>query len=367
MVAALNALVPKPNRHLLGQGYGPGSKASPAHRQLLADHATSSPSKYLGPSTGPLRTNLKPLHHPSRIIPSPPEWRGVLSYALQESLRRHEQARRDFVREGKAHDLHDFRVETRRLLALSSLAFESGAKGFRDTRRSLKRCLRDTADCRDIEVLLRLVSDLREGFRAVGKFFRRLRRKKCRATDRAKRQLDEHKRKVFRGVQTMISALSDPTNADPSGTAMRTLRGSAGDVARLNVSIRQSEEQLHRARVKVKQLRYIIEASGDMLRGAKQRLATLVRAQHAMGEVHDLSVLLAHLDKFTVDRPQERRRMQEARASILVRHHWRRARLEIWLPSMVESWQDVRVTQRKTGNICALIANDCGGRWGRQE
>ena len=263
-------------------------------------------------------------------------WNAVLSRSLRESLLRHEALRRRCIRKATTRDLHNLRVESRRQLALVALAGGLGATGVGKVRRLLKRCLRDSSNLRDWEVLLALVNQLRPEYPELGKFRRRLRALKRTATADTRRRLKRGQRKHSRRGEALAEATRRlPANENAVAAIARALNNSAGEVRELIAAARSDEAQLHAARVALKQLRYTAEAIGDLIPGARKSwMEGLIEAQRAMGEIHDLDVLGASLDSYTARRPRERLRLRDARATIAERARRLHRTLELRLLSL---------------------------------
>ena len=230
--------------------------------------------------------------------------------------------------------LHDLRVETRRQLALVALG-EPGADSDR-ARRLLKRCLRDTAKLRDTEVILSIVDQLLPEYPELKHFRRRLMRQKRGGTEKTQCRLKRRKGKLSRRVTAIAAAMDRPSKKQHSVAGMAHRVSEAADnVRELSGAADRGEAKLHRARVALKRLRYLVEALGQVLpRAAAARLDALRRAQRAMGEATDLDVLADRLRKYTARRPRERRRLRRATSAIARRRRRIRDTLNPQLSTM---------------------------------
>jgi CHAD domain-containing protein len=197
-------------------------------------------------------------------------------------------------------------------------------------RHLLKRCLRASATLRDADVMLVFVDKLLPEYPELRKFRRHLRRRQRRATQSAQRRLKHRARKLSRRVRALAAEIDGPAKAGHSADVVsRALRESADDVRDLSLAAHRDGTQLHRARVALKRLRYMVEALGDLLPGAEKSWAdALRRAQHAMGEINDLEVLGARMVKYTARRPHERRRLRSANAAVALRQRQLRRKFE---------------------------------------
>ena len=246
--------------------------------------------------------------------------------------------------------LHDLRVETRRQLAMVAFGVEVGATRSAKTRRLLKRCLHDTSALRDIEVLLALVDQLRRVYPQLRKFRNRLWRQKRRAREKTRRRLNRRKRKLFRRVEAAAGAMDElsKTTRYSDAEIVRGLSESADEVRILSFAGQRNDAPLHRARVALKRLRYLVEALGAVLPGASQSwLEALRRNQRAMGDINDLDVLTARLGKYTARRPREQRRLQKAKVAIVQRRRRLQQALDPRLSSMPATLQRMFKSQMK--------------------
>ena len=72
-------------------------------------------------------------------------WPAVLAEALRSGLRRHDRLRQRCLHKCSERAVHQLRVETRRLLAVTQLAGAVGGGATDAFGRALRRCLGDTA------------------------------------------------------------------------------------------------------------------------------------------------------------------------------------------------------------------------------
>lgn len=241
----------------------------------------------------------------------PPEWARRLAApatreAADEALRLMQRAEAALERVRGASDpeaLHDFRVALRRLRAwLSSFKTVLAVRG--KTRRRLRRLLRNTNHARDAEAALawmesmaqgieprsrrilgtvqaELVEELRETHRALGesagaawaKAAKRLRR------ELGARASNDGTEAVFGAVwaQALKQALAE------TARRRRTAVADAGGAG------------LHRYRIALKRVRYLLEPAADSIPEVKRVLRQVKYGQDRAGSINDLQLLLAWL------------------------------------------------------------------------
>ncbi|MGH8130577.1 MAG: CHAD domain-containing protein [Steroidobacteraceae bacterium] len=195
--------------------------------------------------------------------------------------------------------LHAFRVAIRRLRSLLR-AYRPwlGRIAGRKVRRRLRDLTRATNIARDAEVQIAWLSTQREqlarnelpGFNWL---LRRLRDRKRRADRSGRAQLG---RDFARIVQLMGNRLDD---ADESGTELFPHAffdvlepGIAELKARLAaISGADDEEDIHRSRIQIKRLRYLVEPLRKELAEARALVRQFKDLQNLLGELHDMHVL----------------------------------------------------------------------------
>lgn len=247
-------------------------------------------------------------------------WNAALARALRAGVRRHRRLRDRFVLKPTPRALHALRIETRRQLALVSLAAKLAGGGEKEPRRLLKRCLRATSKLRDSDVLLVLVDELCTQYPELGDFQHYLQQRRKRARQRARRHLEEGARKLSRRVDALSADVVSDNRPDRAGhTLVEALRRSDLKMRRLAFAARRDKAEVHHARAAVKQLRYMVEGLGESQPDVSTWLAALQGAQRAMGEIHDLDVLRSRLNKYASSRPDERRRLQRVKAAVASR------------------------------------------------
>jgi CHAD domain-containing protein len=171
---------------------------------------------------------------------------------------------------------------------LSQFGSRSTAADRRERRR-LKRMMRITARARDAQVQVRLLNRLTGGSRPrdLEKFRQLLDRRACRFGRKLRHALAARPRRLRPGRHAPPS----PATATSVHPALR--RAFARLRLRLG-SARSSGKRkaLHRARLAAKDCRYLAEAAGV----TQTQLARLRTLQVALGELHDLDLLLARIE-----------------------------------------------------------------------
>jgi CHAD domain-containing protein len=198
-----------------------------------------------------------------------------------------------------ARALHAFRVAIRRLRSLLR-AYQPwiGRMAGRKLRRGLRELMRGTNAARDVEIQLAWLTGhcgtLGRSERPGGAWLmRRLQRRKRRAYRAAR----EHLARDFRDVaRRMRRRIRDPGDAEPGAyrdaLAERIMGGAAKLRARVSsIAAADDEENVHRSRIQVKRLRYLVEPLRKELPEARQLVRALGKLQDLLGELRDLHVL----------------------------------------------------------------------------
>jgi len=220
---------------------------------------------------------------------------------------------------GDPEALHDFRVAVRRLRTL--------VRAFSDELdnaipKKLERRVRDLARLttagRDAEVQLAWLHEV-GGRRGPGiAWFR------TKLEDRRDRAYDEIRRSVpqtFRGLERRLrrrlnGALAEPAKRlGPFAPALaRELRAESAALRQEFAIARSASDTdaVHGARVAVKRMRYLLEPVGDGDVSARSLVERLKRLQTALGELHDLQILLQEFGEAAAEAAAERVRRKHA-------------------------------------------------------
>jgi CHAD domain-containing protein len=202
--------------------------------------------------------------------------------------------------------VHDVRVEIRRLLSTIELlgAFipERDIKKFR---RALKRHLDTFDQLRDIQVQLGYVGRMAGTFPDAHAFYDWLRaRKACfiRTTRKAVKHIKT--KRLGRGLVAFEEEIrlqhKTITREQTFAIVQRAINQAFARVAQLCRHVRADDTKtIHRTRIAFKHFRYMVEALTPLLPAVTEDHRRALRAyQCMMGDIQDMEVLLAALDKF---------------------------------------------------------------------
>ncbi len=148
------------------------------------------------------------------------------------------------------------------------------------------------------------------------------------------RKLRHRKQKLSKHARSLAAVVRVPTEGRQAGLKIvRVLRAAFDDARKLSLLAHPSGEQLHRARLALKRLRYRAEA----LRGVVPGLTVawtekLHRMQGAMGEIHDLEILARRLAEHMERHPHECRRLRCVQTIIVNREKRLRRAFQSRLP-----------------------------------
>jgi len=230
--------------------------------------------------------------------------------------------------------IHELRIAVRRLLAhLDLLGTASLPAAVSRARRKLKVLIRTTAATRDAQVQLRLLPRLLRNDNHPERR-RCLRQLEARTRHQARKLV-----KVLKCRPTRLRSVKLQEFLETPGllwqrrlqAAMRHAfrRALARLECRLSDARNGEANALHHARVALKRVRYMAETA--RLGAARTRaLRQLHTIQSAMGEVHDLDVLLLRLEKLAARHPRTGVWLQAQRAAL---QHQRVALLRVVPPT----------------------------------
>jgi CHAD domain-containing protein len=203
--------------------------------------------------------------------------------------------------------VHEFRIESRRLLStLSVLRAISSRQHLKTVNRALKKRLRVFACLRDTHVQLLAVEELAREFPQLAPFRKHLAKREQRLTKRVARKL---KRTGLHSVAKPVAAIrrelrrfcpDQDQEQKQHGSVMAALEASFESAAvRFRAIDPSNPATIHRTRVAFKEFRYMAEALQPMLPGATDRVIGRMRDYQArMGEIQDATVLRAGLEKY---------------------------------------------------------------------
>ncbi|MGA3162578.1 MAG: CHAD domain-containing protein [Verrucomicrobiota bacterium] len=232
--------------------------------------------------------------------------------------------------------VHDVRVETRRLLSTTELL---GAfipeHDIKKVRRALKRHLDTFDQLRDTQVQLGYVGRMAGAFPDAHAFYDWLRNRKTRFTRTTRKAVKHIKTKrLGRCLAAFEKEIRRQrkriTRERAFAIVRRAINQAFARVAQLCRHVRADDTKtIHRTRIAFKHFRYMVEALSPLLPAVTEDHRRAMRGyQYMMGDIQDMDVLLAALDKFVqkegVNAVSARRLKKE-----LVR--WRQMLIQIYL------------------------------------
>ncbi len=238
--------------------------------------------------------------------------------------------------------VHQFRVESRRLLSLIELpaAFLAPA-GVEKIRDCLKQHLDTFDNLRDTHVQLQLTNKLRKDYPEAKVFESYLRKREKRVDRRTRKDVKRIKTKPLakliiacrQDLETRLGILSLPDPPSPRAGRSRPVRtrrssaaGERGTPGALllrsvdsafhhTVELKNSinpgrTKTIHCTRVAFKKFRYMVETlSGFLPVATAKRLAAMHRYQTLMGDIQDMEVLIRAFEKFSAKQDLKRERV----------------------------------------------------------
>ena len=232
--------------------------------------------------------------------------------------------------------VHDVRVETRRLLStIELLGAFIPEHDIQKVRRALKRHLDTFDQLRDTQVQLGYVGRMAGTFPDAHEFYDWLRERKARFTRKRAKPSSASRRNAWAGVWRHLKRKSgcqrkQITREQAFAMVQRAINQAFARVAQRCRQVRADDTQtIHRTRIAFKHFRYMVEALAPLLPAVTEDHRRALRGyQCMMGDIQDMEVLLAALDKFVqkeeVNAASARRLKKE-----LVR--WRRMLIQIYL------------------------------------
>jgi len=235
---------------------------------------------------------------------------GLLGFLRRSLKKQWRDYRSDFARcrrKFSEKSVHQFRIESRRLLStLSVLRAVVSRRRLDAAHRVLKKRLRVFARLRDTHVQLLAIEELTREFPQLAPFRKHLAKREHRLTKRVARKLKHTRLRSVAKPVALISKELRRLRAERDqeqkehALVMATLDASFESVAVRYRAIDPLEPTtIHRTRVAFKEFRYMAEALQPMLPGATDRVVGRMRDYQArMGEIQDATVLRAGLEKY---------------------------------------------------------------------
>jgi CHAD domain-containing protein len=236
----------------------------------------------------------------------PPDVLRHLGNSLHQQWRRYRKRLKACQRQFSEEAVHDSRVETRRLLAtvalLDTFLPEADVK---KARRALKRHLDAFDDLRDTQVQLLYVGHLLKQFAAARRFRDWLLARERRFTRVARQDVRQIKtRRLGKRLAAFEKELRRQRKAGPPGAAfakvqLATQRAFARVAALCQHVSATDTETIHRTRIAFKRFRYMTDALAPVLPALSAEHRQAMRGyQSMMGDIQDVEVMIAALDKF---------------------------------------------------------------------
>ena len=248
------------------------------------------------------------MRRPSQAKRSDVQPADVLQH-LGDSLRaqrRHYRRRLKSCQERFSEDaVHDVRVEARRLLSTLELlgAFFS-ERDLRKIRRTLRRHLDTFDQLRDTQVQLNYTGRIMNLFPDARPFYNWLQARKARFTRKTRKAVKQIKTKrLGRRLEILAGEIRRQRKRIPREQAFaivrRAIREAFARVAHAGRQVRAADTRtIHRTRIAFKHFRYMVEAMAPLLPAVTEDHLRAMRGyQCMMGDIQDMEILLAALDK----------------------------------------------------------------------
>ena len=216
---------------------------------------------------------------------------------------------------GEAKGLHSFRVSIRRLRSLLR-AYRPwlGRVAGRKVRKRLRRLTRSTNVARDTDVQIEWLTEGREELQGPERpgadwLLRKLRGRKRQSYRAAAVDL---RRDFARAVELMRKRMRDPSVEEDQlefrAAFLEVLEPAVAECRGRLVEISGAADiqNVHRARVQAKRLRYLVEPLRELSAGSRDFLKQLKVLQRLLGELHDVHVLEDELAAAVEDAAKEK-------------------------------------------------------------
>lgn len=220
--------------------------------------------------------------------------------------------------------VHQSRVETRRLLAtVELLSAFIPARDIEKARRTLKHHLDTFDDLRDTQVQLVYVGQMIESHPAARTFQDWLRKREVRFTRQTRKAIKRIRTKrLGRRVAVFAKEIRQQRKRTPPERAFSAVQlamnRAFARVAQLCRRVQgEDTETIHCTRVAFKRFRYMVEALSPLLPAITEEHCHAMRGyQSMMGDIQDVEVLLAALDKFIRKRERKDPVTQKLRSEL---------------------------------------------------
>lgn len=261
------------------------------------------------------------------IVGLPGSTSDFVTCSLQQPWKRYRKVLKRCQDKFSPKTIHDFRVETRRLL--SSLELLGGflpARRVEKAQRLLKQHLDLFDDLRDTQVQLDTLARMGRVSAAARQFRASLLKREERFTRRTRRQIRKVRTnrlgKLIAGGREEVEASLEDSSPRKARTALlRAISRAFRRARRLRSRINPRDPvTIHRTRVAFKRFRYMVEALAKCVPGVTDgRLAAMRRYQTMMGNIQDSEVLLRALDRLLRKKEVKPEAMRPFREKLLRR------------------------------------------------
>jgi CHAD domain-containing protein len=232
--------------------------------------------------------------------------------------------------------VHASRVETRRLLStIELLGAFIPERDLRKARRALKHHLDTFDQLRDTQVQMNYVGRLGGAFPDARAFHEWLRRRKTRFTRETRKAVKHIRtRRLGRSLAAFEKEIRSQRKEIPRERAFaivqRAINQAFARVARLCQHVQAADTKtIHRTRIAFKHFRYMVEALSSLLPAVTEDHRRAMRGyQCMMGDIQDMEVLLAVLDKFV---QKEKVKAASARRMKKELVRWRRMLIQVYV------------------------------------
>ncbi len=232
--------------------------------------------------------------------------------------------------------VHASRVETRRLLAtLELLRAFMPETDLRKARRALKHHLAVFGDLRDTQVQLVYVGRLAGAFPDARSFYDWLRERQARFIRQSRKDIKQvHTKRLGRRLEELEQELRRQRKRTTGQQAFvmvrRAMDQAFARVAQLCRQVRPGDTQtIHRTRIAFKRFRYMVEALAPLVPAVTPDHRRAMRGyQCMMGDIQDMEVLLAALDKFVQEKEVNAASARRLRKELA---RWRQMLIQIYL------------------------------------
>ena len=249
-----------------------------------------------------------------------------LSASLARQWQRYQKRLRRCQKRYSEPAVHQWRIETRRLLASLELlrALASGSR-ITKAQRIIKKHLDTFDELRDLHIQLLIVGQWTRRYVAARALQEHLRKREKRCEKRLRRQVQRLRTdRLGRFIEGFVDETAERSQSrpgrDPDAKVLGAVHDAFAKVMGLKARIRRSNpDTLHHTRIAFKRYRYMVETLASLLPHLTEKQLTRMHAyQTAMGNIQDLEVLIASLEAFA------RKRSPDAKASARFRTALRR-------------------------------------------